>query len=40
MLLAAGDGPPAFLTQIAALVVAGAVIGDVCAQLRIAPIVG
>ena len=40
MLLAAGEGPPAFLTQIAALVVAGAVIGYVCARLRIVPIVG
>ena len=40
MLLAAGEGPPAFLTQIAALVVAGAVIGYVCARLRVVPIVG
>ncbi len=40
MLLAAGEGPPAFLTQIAALVVAGAVIGYACARLRIVPIVG
>ena len=40
MLLAAGEGPPAFLTQIAALVVAGAVIGYLCARLRIVPIVG
>ena len=40
MLLAAGEGPPQFLTQIAALVVAGAVIGYVCARLRIVPIVG
>jgi CPA2 family monovalent cation:H+ antiporter-2 len=40
MLLAAGEGPPAFLTQIAALVVAGAVIGYACARLRVVPIVG
>ena len=40
MLLAAGEGPPAFLTQIAALVVAGAVIGYLCARLRVVPIVG
>ena len=40
MLLAAGEGPPAFLTQIAALVVAGAAIGYLCARLRIVPIVG
>ncbi len=40
MLLAAGEGPPTFLTQIAMLVVAGAVIGYVCARLRIVPIVG
>ena len=41
MLLAAGvEGPPEFLTQIAALVVAGAVIGYVCARLRVVPIVG
>ena len=40
MLLAAGSGPPEFLTQIAALVVAGAVIGYACARLRVVPIVG
>ena len=40
MLLAAGQGPPQFLTQIAALVVAGAVIGYLCARLRVVPIVG
>ncbi len=40
MLLAAGEGPPAFLTQITALVVAGAVIGYACARLRIVPSVG
>ena len=40
MLLAAGEGPPQFLTQIAALVVAGAVIGYLCARLRVVPIVG
>jgi CPA2 family monovalent cation:H+ antiporter-2 len=39
-LLAAGAGPPEFLTQIAALVVAAAVIGYACARLRIVPIVG
>ncbi len=38
--LAAGDGPPAYLAQIAALVVAGSVIGYLCARLRIVPIVG
>ncbi len=40
MLLAAEAGPPEFLTQIAALVVAGAVIGYACARLRVVPIVG
>lgn len=40
MLLAAGAGPPEFLTQIAALVVAAAVIGYACVRLRIVPIVG
>ena len=39
-LAAAAAGPPEFLTQIAALVVAGAVIGYLCARLRIVPIVG
>jgi CPA2 family monovalent cation:H+ antiporter-2 len=38
--LAAAAGPPEFLTQIAALVVAAAVIGYACARLRIVPIVG
>jgi len=40
VVLAAAEGPPAFLGQIAALVVAAAVIGYVCARLRIVPIVG
>ena len=41
MLAAAAEaGPPQFLTQIAALVVAGAVIGYACARLRVVPIVG
>ena len=40
LVVAAGSGPPEFLTQIAALVVAGAVIGYLCARLRIVPIVG
>ncbi len=38
--LAAGSGPPEYLTAIAALVVAAAVIGYACARLRIVPIVG
>ena len=40
MLLSAGAGPPEYLTQVAALVVAGALIGYVCARLRVVPIVG
>lgn len=40
VLLAVEAGPPEFLTQIAALVVAGAVIGYACARLRVVPIVG
>ncbi len=40
MLLAAGQGPPQFLTQIAALVVTAALIGYLCARLQVVPIVG
>ena len=40
VLLAAGSAPPAYLTQIVALVCAGALIGYLCARLRIVPIVG
>jgi CPA2 family monovalent cation:H+ antiporter-2 len=40
VVLAVEAGPPAFLAQIAALVVAAAVIGYACARLRIVPIVG
>lgn len=40
IVLAVEAGPPAFLGQIAALVVAAAVIGYACARLRIVPIVG
>jgi CPA2 family monovalent cation:H+ antiporter-2 len=40
LVLAVEAGPPAFLGQIAALVVSAAVIGYACARLRIVPIVG
>ena len=40
VVLAVEAGPPAFLAQIVALVVAAAVIGYACARLRIVPIVG
>ena len=41
MTLAAGaSGPPEYLTQIVALLAAAAVIGYLCARLRIVPIVG
>ena len=36
----AGSGPPPFLTELVALLVAAAVIGYACARLRIVPIVG
>ena len=38
--LAAGSAPPEYLTAVAALVVAAAVIGYACARLRVVPIVG
>lgn len=40
VVLAAGDGPPPFLTSTAVLVVAAAVIGYLSVRARIVPIVG
>ena len=40
MILAAGSGPPAYLEGVVALVGAAALIGYLCARLRVVPIVG